>query len=83
VDPAALDLASLVTADSADVARYARAWEQLTGQPLPGAAIELGYRWAALLIPVQYLPWMTEHRPTRDVETALDNIEQALDQLPA
>ncbi len=83
VGPAALDLANLVTADSADVERYARTWQQLTGQPLPADAIEFGYRWAALQIPVQYLPWTTGHLPTRDVEATLDQIEQALDQLPA
>ena len=83
VGPAALDLANLVTADSADVACYARTWQQLTGQPPPAAAIELGYRWAALQIPVQYLPWMTAHRPTREVEAALDRIERALGQLSA
>jgi hypothetical protein len=81
IGPAALDLANLATAGSADVARYARTWQQLTGQPLPGDAIELGYRWAALQIPVQYLPWTTAHRPTRDVESALDQIERALGQL--
>jgi hypothetical protein len=81
IGPAALDLANLVGADSADVTRYARTWQQLTGQALPGDAIELGYRWAALQIPVQYLPWTTAHRPTRDVEDALDQIERALSQL--
>jgi hypothetical protein len=81
--PAALDLANLVAADSADVARYARTWQQVTGQPPPAAAIELGYRWAALQIPVQYLPWTTAYQPTRDVEAALDRIERALGQLPA
>lgn len=60
-----------------------REWQQLTGQPPPAAAIELGYRWAALQIPVQYLPWTTAHQPTRDVEAALDRIERALGQLPA
>ena len=83
VGPAALDLANLVTADSPSVARYARTWEQLTGQPLPSATIDLGYRWAALQIPVQYLPWGIGHRPTHAVEAALDRIEQALAQLPA
>jgi aminoglycoside phosphotransferase (APT) family kinase protein len=83
VGPAALDLANMVTASSADVARYARAWQQHTGRPLSGDVIELGYRWAALQIPVQYLPWMAGHRPTRDVETALDQIEQALGELEA
>ena len=36
--------------------RCVRAWQQLTGRQLPAATIELGYRWAALQIPVQYLP---------------------------
>jgi hypothetical protein len=82
VGPAALDLANLVTADSADVARYAATWRERTGQPLPAETVELGYRWAALQIPVQYLPWGAGHRPTRDVEAALDQIEQAIDRSP-
>ena len=82
VGPAALDLANLVTADSADVARYAAKWLERTGRPLPAGPVELGYRWAALQIPVQYLPWGAGHRPTRDVEAALDQIEQAIDRLP-
>jgi Phosphotransferase enzyme family len=81
VGPAALDLANLVTADSADVARYAGAWLERTGQPLPAGTVELGYQWAALQIPVQYLPWGAGHRPTHDVEAALDQIEQAIDRL--
>ena len=32
---------------------------------------------------VQYLPWTAAHLPTRDVEAALDRIEQALGQMPA
>jgi hypothetical protein len=57
-------------------------WRRGSPQPRrPGDAIELGYRWAALQIPVQYLPWTTAHRPTRDVEAALDQIERALSQL--
>ncbi len=83
IGPAMLDLANLVTAGSAEVARYARTWPQRAGQPLPAGVIELGYRWAALQIPVQYLPWTIGHQPTRAVQTALDQIEQALDQLPA
>src|SRR5579863_5188747 len=78
VGPAALDLANLVAADSADVARYAGTWQRLTGQPLPAGPVELGYRWAALQIPVQYLPWGAGHRPTGDVEAALDQIERAI-----
>jgi Phosphotransferase enzyme family len=83
IGPAALDLANLVTADSTSVERYARTWQQLTGEPLQADPIELGYKWAALQIPVQYLPWTAEHLLTRDVEAALDRIEQALDQLSA
>jgi hypothetical protein len=83
VGPAALDLANLVPADSAGVARYARTWRQRTGNRLPGGALELGYRWAALQIPVQYLPWMAGHLPTSDVEAALDRIERALGGLHA
>ena len=80
VGPAALDLANLVPAESASVARYARKWQELSAQPLTDA-IELGYRWAALQIPVQYLPWTAAHLATRDVEAALNRIEQALDQM--
>jgi hypothetical protein len=83
VGPAALDLANLVTADSTDVARNAGTWQHVTGLSLPPTAIELGYRWAALQIPIQYHPWTTAQQPTRDVEAALDRIEQALDQLQA
>ncbi len=80
VGPAALDLANLVPAGSASVALYARTWQGISGQALP-AAIERGYRWAALQIPVQYLPWTAGHLSTRDLEAALDLIDQALDQI--
>jgi len=83
VGPAVLDLANLVPAGSADFARYARTWRQRTGRPLDGDAVELGYRWAALQIPVQYLPWLAGHRPTRDVEAVLDQVEQAITELEA
>jgi aminoglycoside phosphotransferase (APT) family kinase protein len=83
VGPAMLDLANLVTADSTGAARYADTWQRLTGQALPSATVDLGYRWAALQIPVQYLPWMTGHVPTRDVEAALDRVEHALNRLAA
>ena len=79
VGPAALDLANLVPAESPSVERYVRTWERVTGERPPAVVIELGYRWAALQIPVQYLPWVIEHRSTGDVEAALDRIEQALD----
>jgi thiamine kinase-like enzyme len=82
VGPATLDLANLVAAGSPDVARYTSTWAQQTGGPLPAGEIELGYRWAALQIPVQYLPWTAAHGQTRDVEAALDRIERAIGQLP-
>ncbi|HEX3715704.1 MAG TPA: aminoglycoside phosphotransferase family protein [Trebonia sp.] len=83
VGPAALDLANLVTADSAGAARYGQTWEQLSGQPLPPAVTGPGYRWAALQIPVQYLPWTIAHRSTQAAEAALDQIARALDLLSA
>jgi hypothetical protein len=82
VGPAALDLANLVAASSKGKARYARRWHEHTGQPLPGDTIGLGYKWAALQIPVQYLPWTVEHLLTSDVNAALARIERALGQLP-
>jgi hypothetical protein len=81
VGPAALDLANVVTAGSAEVARYARTWQQHAGRPLPGDAIEAGYRWAALQIHVQYLPWIAGQRPTGEVEAWLDRLERALGEL--
>jgi Ser/Thr protein kinase RdoA (MazF antagonist) len=82
VGPAMLDLANLVAADSAGVAQYAQAWQQFTGQPLAARAIKAGYRWAAVQIPIQYLPWTAKHRPARDVEAILARAERALEQLP-
>jgi hypothetical protein len=83
IGPAALDLANLGAADSAGVARYARTWRRLTGEPVPAATIGLGYRWAALQIPVQYLAWVAGNRPAPDVGTALDRIEAAIVRLSA
>jgi aminoglycoside phosphotransferase (APT) family kinase protein len=83
VGPAMLDLANLVPATSTSHTRYAQTWQRLTGQALPTDTIELGYRWAALQIPVQYLPWMTKHLPTHKIDAALDRIEHALDRLTA
>lgn len=51
-----------MTAGSPDVAGHARTWQRLTGLPLAAAEIERGYRWAALQIPVQYLPWTAGYR---------------------
>ena len=78
IGPAMLDLANLVSPDSAGFAVYRETWNQVTGVALDAEAVEAGYRWAALQIPVQYLPWMVEHRPTAAVEAALDRAEHAL-----
>ncbi|WP_170321377.1 phosphotransferase [Acrocarpospora pleiomorpha] len=78
IGPAMLDLANLVTFDSEEFAGYREAWEQSTGLPLDARSADLGYRWAALQIPIQYLPWMIENLTAAEVETALDRAEQAL-----
>lgn len=83
VGPAMLDLANLVAAESAGVAQYARAWQQITGQPLAAGTINAGYRWAAVQIPIQYLPWAARHRPARDVDAMLARAERALKLLSA
>jgi hypothetical protein len=73
-----LDVANMVRKDSAAFATYADTWRELTGRPLDDDEAELGYRWAALQLPVQYLPWTMEHSPTASVDATLDRIEQAL-----
>lgn len=78
VGPAMLDLANLVALDSEGFAVYRRTWEDVTGSPLDTGSAALGYRWSALQIPIQYLPWVTENRTTAEVEAALDRAEQAL-----
>ncbi|WP_170317050.1 aminoglycoside phosphotransferase family protein [Acrocarpospora corrugata] len=78
VGPAMLDLANLVALDSEEFAIYRRAWEESTEIPFDADQADLGYRWAALQIPIQYLPWMIENLTTTEVETALDRAEQAL-----
>jgi Phosphotransferase enzyme family len=81
--PAALDLANLIAPGSPEAARYAWAWQQATGTPLPAGVLGDGFRWAALQIPVQYLPWTVAHRTTADVGATLDEIGRALGQLSA
>ncbi|MQY10003.1 hypothetical protein SRB5_01070 [Streptomyces sp. RB5] len=81
VGPAMLDLANLVPRDSDGFAVYRRSWEEAAGRSLDTDAAELGYRWAALQIPVQYLPWTIENQLTADVEASLDRAERALAEL--
>jgi hypothetical protein len=76
--PAMLDLANLVEPDSAGFATYAATWRELTGRSLEPDEVGLGYRWAAVQLPVQYLPWVVAHRGTADVDAALDNAARAL-----
>ena len=78
IGPAMLDLANLVEPDSAGFATYAATWRALTGLPLNPDEIGLGYRWAAVQLPVQYLPWVAAHRDTAAVDAALDRAERAL-----
>ncbi len=77
VGPAMLDLANLVGTGSGSLATYRCSWQRLTGQPIDAEQVELGYRWADLQIPTQYLPWMMRHRPTAEVTGVLDRIERA------
>ncbi|WP_330309526.1 MULTISPECIES: hypothetical protein [unclassified Streptomyces] len=46
--------------------------------PYGAHSAELGYRWAALQIPVQYLPWTMGNLTDAEVHDALDRAEQAL-----
>ncbi len=78
IGPAMLDLANLVSLGSDGFAAYRDSWTQLTGAPVDVDRAEIEYRWAAVQIPVQYLPWMMENLPTADVEAALDRAERAL-----
>jgi hypothetical protein len=78
IGSAMLDLANLVRQDSDAFATYADTWLELTGRPLDNDQADLGYKWAALQIPVQYLPWTMGHSPSAGVDAALDAIEGAL-----
>jgi aminoglycoside phosphotransferase (APT) family kinase protein len=78
VGPAMLDLANLVPLASPEFTGYRESCEELTQAPFDYEAAELGYRWAKLQIPIQYLPWMVGNRPTAEVEAALADAEEAL-----
>jgi hypothetical protein len=72
VGPAMLDLANVVPIGALGPYREA------AGSWLTDEQIDLGYRWAALQIPLQYLPWTAENRPPEQVAGVLDQIEIAL-----
>ncbi|GAB1819530.1 aminoglycoside phosphotransferase family protein [Herbidospora sp. RD11066] len=72
VGPAVLDLANLVDRDSAGFQIYLETAGDRIGD------VELGFRWAALQIPVQYLPWTVANLSAEEVGSALDRAERAL-----
>ena len=73
-----LDLANVTEPVSAGFAAYRAAWEQETGDPLDPVQVDLGYRWAAVQIPLQYLPWTARHRPGDELAAAAGRAEAAL-----
>jgi aminoglycoside phosphotransferase (APT) family kinase protein len=78
VGPAMLDLANVARADSPQFAAYAQAWERVSGTALDAPTIELGYRWAALQIPIQYLAWAASTGSAERIRATLDQAEAAL-----
>jgi aminoglycoside phosphotransferase (APT) family kinase protein len=83
VGPAMLDLANVTDVGSPQFSAYAQAWEDSTHQPLGAALVELGYLWAAVQIPIQYLAWVASSRSPEDVAVTLDRAEAGLAALPA
>ena len=73
-----LDLANVTEPVSAGFAACRAAWEQETGDPLDPVQVGLGYRWAAVQIPLQYLPWTARHRPGDELAAAAGHAEAAL-----
>ena len=73
-----LDLANVASMDSPGFTAYSDAWRHATGAALDPWAVQLGYRWAEVQIPVQYLAWVVEFRPSAEVGRALDRAEAAL-----
>lgn len=78
IGPPMLDLANVINLASWQFAAYGRAWEHTVGACLDDAQVSLGYQWAHLQIPIQYLPWTVQNRSTSEVEAALDRAEEAL-----
>jgi len=83
IGPPMLDLANVTERDSTQFTAYAKAWEGATGSPLDSAEVELGYLWAAVQIPIQYLAWVVSARSLADVAATLDQAETGLSALPA
>jgi aminoglycoside phosphotransferase (APT) family kinase protein len=82
IGPAMLDLANIVQPDTAGFASgfaaYAATWREVTGRAPDPTEVDLGYRWAAVQLPIQYLPWVMEHRDTAAVDAALEKADRAL-----
>lgn len=73
-----LDLLNLVAPDSPQLRTYLDAYRRYGSRPLDPDEITAGRRWAAVQIPVQYLPWTLENRNGGEVTSALAAIERAL-----
>lgn len=78
-----VDLANVVGVDAPGFAAYSAMWRRCTGLLLDPTTVDLGYRWAAVQIPIQYLAWVVEHRPPAEVDATLDRAERALARLHA
>ncbi|HVL07347.1 MAG TPA: aminoglycoside phosphotransferase family protein [Acidimicrobiales bacterium] len=73
-----LDLANVAGMDSPGFTAYSDSWRHATGMALDPWTVQLGYRWAGVQIPIQYLAWVVEFRPSAEVGRALDRAEAAL-----
>jgi len=78
IGPPMLDLANVTEPGSAGFAAYRTDWEQQAGDPLDPVQVDLGYHWAAVQIPLQYLPWTALHRPGDELAAAAGRAEAAL-----
>jgi hypothetical protein len=73
----------LIRPESAEFRTYRSAFLEAAGRSLEARQIEWGFLWAAVQIPVQYLPWTLANRSSDEVEVVLDRIEEALGDLDA
>ena len=52
-----------------------------TAEMAPLTQVDLGYRWAAVQIPLQYLPWIASHRTGGELAAAAGRAAAALAEL--
>lgn len=83
VGPAMVDLANLLRRESPQFATYVRRWRAINGKDLASAVVDLGYLWADLQIPVQYLAWVVTTLPAPAIADAVGRAERALAALEA